>query len=108
MKNSLLYAFTLSVFLTLIGCAPNTSQLIQQESNSLNQKSSPPMLISREVLLGNPSRYQGRISPDGNSMSFRAPVEGVMNLWVGKIGDFSGAKPITQDTGRGIQPTFGH
>ena len=106
MKNSLLYAFTLSVFFTLIGCAPNTSQKTQQESNSLNQKSSPPMLISREVLLGNPSRYQGRISPDGNSMSFRAPVEGVMNLWVGQIGDFSSAKPITQDTGRGIPTHF--
>jgi len=106
MKNSLLYAFTLSVFFTLIGCAPNTSQTTQQESNSLNQKSSPSMLISREVLLGNPSRYQGRISPDGNSMSFRAPVEGVMNLWVGQIGDFSSAKPITQDTGRGIPTHF--
>ncbi|QHJ09880.1 Dipeptidyl aminopeptidase BIII [Paraglaciecola mesophila] len=106
MKNSLFYAVTLSVFFTLIGCAPHSSQTTQQVPNSLNQQTTPAVLISREVLFGNPSRYQGRISPDGKSMSFRAPVAGVMNLWVGQIGDFASAKPITQDTGRGIPTHF--
>jgi dipeptidyl aminopeptidase/acylaminoacyl peptidase len=35
-------------------------------------------------------------------MSFLAPVDGVMNLWVGSLGDFDSARPLTQDTGSGI------
>ena len=66
----------------------------------------PPELIDREVLFGNPERYQGRLSPDGTKMSFRAPLDGVMNIWVGDRGDFDSVKPITNDTGRGIPQHF--
>jgi dipeptidyl aminopeptidase/acylaminoacyl peptidase len=66
----------------------------------------PPPLIDRSVLFGNPVRFQGRLSPDGTKMSFRAPLEGVMNLWVGNRGDFDSVRPITNDTGRGIPAHF--
>jgi len=66
----------------------------------------PPPLIERSVLFGNPQRYQGRLSPDGTMMSFRAPVDGVMNIWVGERGDFDSVKPITNDTARGIPAHF--
>ena len=69
------------------------------------QVSAPP-LIERSVLFGNPMRFQGRVSPDGRKMSFRAPLDGVMNLWVGDRGDFSSVKAITNDTGRGIPSHF--
>lgn len=59
-------------------------------------------LVPRNIFFGNPSRIQGRVSPDGTKMSFLAPVDGVLNLWVGPLGDFDAAKPITQDTGSGI------
>ncbi len=59
-------------------------------------------LVPRDVFFGNPERIQGRVSPDGTKMSFLAPVDGVLNLWVGPLGDFGAAKPITQDTGSGI------
>ncbi|MBT8078103.1 MAG: S9 family peptidase [Gammaproteobacteria bacterium] len=59
-------------------------------------------LVPRSVFFGNPSRTQGRVSPDGTKMSFLAPVDGVLNLWVGPLGDFDAASPITQDTGSGI------
>ncbi|MGK2927172.1 MAG: S9 family peptidase [Lysobacterales bacterium] len=65
-----------------------------------------PPLIDRNVLFGNPVRFQGRLSPDGTKMSFRAPLEGVMNLWVGNRGDFDSVRPITNDTGRGIPAHF--
>ena len=68
--------------------------------------SSPPPLIERTVLFGNPMRFQGRLSPDGTKMSFRAPLDGVMNLWVGERGDFDSVRPITNDTGRGIPAHF--
>jgi len=65
-----------------------------------------PPLIERTVLFGNPSRFQGRLSPDGAKMSFRAPLDGVMNLWVGERGDYASVKAITADTGRGIPTHF--
>lgn len=65
-----------------------------------------PELIDREVLFGNPERFQGRLSPDGSRMSFQAPLNGVRNIWVGDRGDFDSVRPITNDTGRGIQAHF--
>lgn len=65
-----------------------------------------PALIDRDILFGNPTRFQGRLSPDGSKMSFRAPVDGVMNIWVGDRGDFDSVRPITNDTGRGIPQHF--
>ncbi|KZX57068.1 peptidase S9 [Halioglobus sp. HI00S01] len=63
-------------------------------------------LIERSQLFGNPSRFQGRLSPDGTLMSFRAPLDGVMNIWVAPVGDFEAAKPVTRDTGRGVPSHF--
>src|SRR5688572_22369788 len=64
-----------------------------------------PPLIPRDVLFGNPERVQPDISPDGKRLAYLAPLDGVLNVWVGTLGgsDFS---PVTRDTDRGIQ-TFG-
>ena len=59
-------------------------------------------LVPRDIFFGNPTRIQGRVSPDGARMSFMAPVDGVLNLWVGPLGDFVSARPVTHDTGSGI------
>lgn len=59
-------------------------------------------LIPRELLFGNPTKTQARISPQGTHLSFIAPVEGVMNVWVAPVDDLAGAKPVTSDRGRGI------
>jgi dipeptidyl aminopeptidase/acylaminoacyl peptidase len=62
-------------------------------------------LVPREVLFGNPEKAGGRISPDGERLAFLAPVNGVLNVWVGAIGtdDF---KPVTDDRDRGIRSYF--
>ena len=60
-------------------------------------------LIPRKVLFGNPDRAMARLSPDGKNLSFLAPVDGVLNVWVGPAGDLEAAKPVTQDTVRGIR-----
>ena len=65
-----------------------------------------PPLIPREVLFGNPERAGVQISPDGSKIGFRAAVDGVMNVWVGPIGDPAAAKPVTHDTSRGIRSWF--
>jgi dipeptidyl aminopeptidase/acylaminoacyl peptidase len=74
-------------------------------------------LIPRSVLFGNPERTQPRISPDGGSLAWIAPKDGVLNVWVAPIlaradpdtgvdgagVDWAAARVITADTDRGIR-----
>jgi dienelactone hydrolase len=109
----------LMLTIALAGCDSNTATSTNPEKSTqaaaetteappvqqVQQLEQPP-IIERSVLFGNPVRFQGRLSPDGMQMSFRAPLEGVMNLWVGDRGDFSSVKAITNDKGRGIPSHF--
>ena len=61
------------------------------------------LLIPREVLFGNPDRTSIQLSPDGATIAYLAPVDGVLNVWVGPADDPAGVKPVTKDTGRGIR-----
>lgn len=60
-------------------------------------------LIPREMIFGNPTYSSVQISDDGSMISYLAPVNGVMNIWVAPSDDIAAAKPITSDTGRGIR-----
>ncbi len=77
-------------------------------------------LIPRSVLFGNPERTSPEISPDGGSLAWIAPRDGVLNLWVAPIGggagaggkggaggqegvDWAAAQPVTEDKDRGIR-----
>ncbi|HOU12891.1 MAG TPA: S9 family peptidase [Anaerolineae bacterium] len=60
-------------------------------------------LIPREVLFGNPDKAQARISPDGSKLAYLAPLDGVLNVWVGPADAPEKAQPVTRDTGRGIR-----
>ena len=59
-------------------------------------------LVPRTVLFGNPEKIAPQISPDGARLSYIAPADGVLNVWVGSVGgdDF---KPVTDDRDRGIR-----
>ena len=63
-------------------------------------------LIPRQTLFGNPEKAAARISPDGKRLSYLAPVDGVLNVWVGPADDPAAAKPVTQDKKRGIRSYF--
>lgn len=63
-------------------------------------------LIPRDKIFGNPSRAGGQISPDGRHVSWLAPVDGVMNVWVAPIGDLAAAKAVTKEAKRGLQSYF--
>lgn len=65
-----------------------------------------PELIARKDLFGNPSRSGASISPDGASVAFLAPRDGVMNIWVAPVGQIDAAKPLTADTERPIRRFF--
>lgn len=62
-------------------------------------------LIPLEVLLGNPERAGAQISPDGKRLSYMAPLDGVMNVFVGDAGA-DNERAVTHDTERGIQGYF--
>lgn len=63
-------------------------------------------LIPREVLFGNPERAGLTISPDGTRLAWRAPLDGVMNVWVAPVGDLAAAKAVTHDKSRGVRIYF--
>jgi dipeptidyl aminopeptidase/acylaminoacyl peptidase len=63
-------------------------------------------LIPRSALFGNPVRTQARLSPDGKYVSFLAPQDGVLNVWLAPYGKLGSAKAITQDKKRGIREHF--
>ena len=60
-------------------------------------------LIDRDVLFGNPQYASARISPDGKTLAYLAPVEGVLNVHVAPANNLAAAKAVTKDTGRGIR-----
>ncbi|MEM7130369.1 MAG: S9 family peptidase [Chloroflexota bacterium] len=60
-------------------------------------------LIPRELLFGNPDKAMARISPDGTQLSYLAPVDGVLNVWVSPAENLDDAKPVTNDPDRGIR-----
>ncbi len=63
-------------------------------------------LIPRDALFGNPSKSQGRISPDGQWLSWLAPLDDVMNIWIAPRSDLSAAKAISNSTDRPIPDYF--
>ncbi len=63
-------------------------------------------LIPRQALFGNPVKAAGRISPDGQWLSWLAPVNGVMNIWVAPAGNLAAAKAISASKDRPIRQYF--
>jgi len=63
-------------------------------------------LIARAKIFGNPTKTGGRISPDGQWLSWIAPRDGVLNVWVAPVSDPSLARPLTAEKLRPIRTTF--
>src|SRR5580658_5474777 len=63
-------------------------------------------LLPRRLIFGNPERSIVRISHDGTRIAFLAPVDGVLNLWVGPIERIEDARPVTKATDRNLGPSI--
>jgi len=121
MKRALFAVSELALWLLLIvmlfGCdakqvgeptdaTPAVSETKASTSTSqqtTSQNSMDAKLIPRDVLFGNPQRAQARLSPDGKYLSFLAPVDDVLNVWVGPADDIKLAKPVTQEKVRPVR-----
>ncbi len=67
--------------------------------------SATTQLIPRNVLFGNPEKTSPQVSPDGTKMAYLAPVNNVLNVWVGTIGG-DNYEPVTKDEDRGVRFYF--
>jgi len=63
-------------------------------------------LIERAKLFGNPVKAIGRISPDGKWISYTAPRDGVMNVYVAPVSDPDHAKALTNERERPVRAYF--
>jgi dipeptidyl aminopeptidase/acylaminoacyl peptidase len=61
-----------------------------------------PDLIPRKLIFGNPSRLAPKLSPDGKSLAWIAPRDGVLNVWVAPVDALASAKPVTDEKPRPI------
>lgn len=87
---------------------PATQEADMPEDTELTaaQRIADVPLIPREILFGNPEKASPELSDDGSQLAFLAPVDGVLNVWVGPVDDITAAKPVTEDKGRGIRSYF--
>jgi dipeptidyl aminopeptidase/acylaminoacyl peptidase len=101
MPNSLKALAAATAILALsTGC---TTMAVDTQEEQTAVTTSVPLaapIIPRQDLFGNPSRAAGQISSDGRYVSWMAPVDGVMNIWVAPANDPAAARPITRETGR--------
>lgn len=63
-------------------------------------------LIERAKLFGNPVKANGQISPDGKWLSWTAPRDGVLNIWIAPVDNPDAAKPMTNDRERPVRQYF--
>jgi dipeptidyl aminopeptidase/acylaminoacyl peptidase len=59
-------------------------------------------LIPRSVLFGNPERASVQLSPDGSLISYLAPLDGVLNVWIMPT-DGGEPSPVTRSADRPIR-----
>ena len=63
-------------------------------------------LIPRSVIYGNPSRSGAQLSPDGQWLSWLAPKDGVMNVFIAPAASPTAARAMTASTDRPIRQYF--
>ncbi|RRU25600.1 S9 family peptidase [Stenotrophomonas sp. 278] len=106
MRTTLLVS---AVHLALAGCKPAPESTPSDGSAATPAATAAPAepeLIPRDALFGNPERVSVQLSPDGQFISWIAPVNGVLNVWVAPANDINAAKAVTKDASRGIRNHF--
>lgn len=77
-----------------------------QNGAQMTQTSEAAPLIPRDHLFGNPTRASGQISPDGQWLSWLAPKDGVLNVWMAPADNPDAARAMTSATDRPIRSYF--
>src|SRR3990167_6673604 len=77
-----------------------------QTGAPMTEETKPAPLISPQALFGNPTRTGGEISPGGKWLSWLAPKDGVLNVWIAPSNDPDAARAMTNSTERPIRQYF--
>ncbi len=88
---------------------PEATLRHEKEEAMTDTRTSMPPVIPRETLFGNPEKAQPRLSPDGKRLAYLAPLNGVLNVFVGPADAPVGGDefvPVTRDEVRGIRLYF--
>ncbi len=81
--------------------------LPESPSGALAAAPADPALIPRAAIFGNPERAAAQVSPDGKYISFLAPRDGVLNVWVVERGKaLADARPMTREKVRPIRTYY--
>lgn len=81
---------------------PSTNQLKQESKMEPTYKFSQEQIIPRQILFGNPEKVSIQISPNGRYISYLAPIDNIMNLWIAPLDKLTEAKAITNVKDRNI------
>src|SRR5882724_1218283 len=63
-------------------------------------------LVARKVFFDNPDVGSVRISPDGQTLAWLAPIGGVRNLFVAPLADLGAARAVTHATDRNLSTFY--
>jgi dipeptidyl aminopeptidase/acylaminoacyl peptidase len=105
-RNAALASASLLAAVALTGCATTQETSMTAAAASPAPTVAAAPLIPREALFGNPTKAAGRLSPDGKWVSWLAPNNGVLNVWLAPASDPSAAKAMTASTDRPIRQYF--
>ena len=105
MSRTFRSALLLATSGSLVACAAMAAEKPMTASPAAPSVAATPMpinapLIPREALFGNPTRTAGQISPDGKWLSWMAPWNGTLNVYVAPVGDPAAARRLTNITDR--------
>lgn len=63
-------------------------------------------LTPRTAFFGNPVKAGGQLSPDGKWLSWMAPKDGVLNVWIAPLVNPTNARPMTDEKKRPVAAYF--
>ena len=90
---------------TIMGLALAAGAVARPAWAQQGSRPAVPPLIPRATMFGNSDKTSVQLSKDGRFLSWRAPVNGVLNVHVAPVGDLAAARPVTSATRR---PVYGH
>jgi dipeptidyl aminopeptidase/acylaminoacyl peptidase len=93
-RKNLFFILLIISFCVILLLIQKNIKMIENTDNSL---------IPRDIIFGNPDKIAVRISPDGKNLSYIAPLNGVLNIFLAEDHNLDKAHPITSDTHRGIR-----
>ncbi len=105
-RNATLASASLLAAVALAGCVTTQETAMTAATAAPARTIAAAPLIPRDALFGNPTKSAGRLSPDGKWLSWLAPNNGVMNVWLAPAADPSAAKAMTAATDRPIRQYF--